>query len=141
MFEAKNRTRPAATLGSVLAGGLLLLCAAFPAAATTELGRLFFSPLERSALDRARTSPIECLSVSGLIIRDGKQRGAWMGSGLDVSRLRPTVVASNDPHAAFEVHIESEKTVTLRPGRSLDMIDGGIYDAFDTNRGHCVDSR
>jgi hypothetical protein len=103
------------------------------------MGRLFFSPTERVDLDRARTWPFSCLSVSGLIVKNGREHDAWMDSGFEDPRLKATVVAASDSRAAFEVQIGSETTVTLRPGQSFDIIDGGLHEAFDVSRGHCND--
>lgn len=119
--------------------GSFFLCVAPPALAATHMGRLFFSPTERVELDHARTWPFSCLSVSGLIIRNGREHDAWMGSGFEDPRLRATVVAASDSRAAFEIQIGSERTVTLRPGQSFDMVDGGLLEAFDVSRGHCVE--
>ena len=139
MSAATYRNPTRAIAASALAAGLFCLCSASPASAATHMGRLFFSPMERIELDRARTWPFTCLSVSGLIVRNGREHDAWMGPGFEDPRLRATVVAASDSRAAFEIQIGSTKTITLRPGQRFDMIDGGIHEVFDVDRSHCID--
>ena len=139
MSQASYRSRTRAMAASALAAGMFCLCSASPVSAATHMGRLFFSPTERMELDHARTWPFTCLTVSGLIVRNGREHDAWMGPGFEDPRLRATVVAASDSRAAFEIQIGSESTVTLRPGQRLDMIDGGVHEVFDVDRSHCID--
>ena len=138
MFAGQPRIQICAKTTSVLVSGLLVLCAAFPASAASQMGRLFFYPAERMELNRARTWPSACLTVSGLIVKGSEKLDEWTNSGFADPRLTSTLVAGRDSRAELEVRIGSERTVTLRPGQSLDMVEGGVHEAFDTDRGHCM---
>ena len=139
MFEAQYRFQMRAKATSVLTSGLLILCAAFPVSAAPQMGRLFFYPAERMELNRARTSPFACLTVSGLIIKGGEKLDDWTSSGFGDPHLISTLVATTDSRAGLEVHVGSERTVVLRPGQSLDMVEGAVHEAFETDRGRCMD--
>lgn len=77
------------TLPGILLAGLLTVAAAAPPAAAEELGRLFFTPERRTALDRQRQLNIReaqpviegaTLSVSGVVQRSSGKTTAWVNN-------------------------------------------------------------
>ena len=73
----------------LLLAGLLTVAAAAPPAAAEELGRLFFTPERRAALDRQRQLNIReaqpviegaTLSVSGVVQRSSGKTTAWVNN-------------------------------------------------------------
>ena len=77
------------TLPGILLAGLLTVAAAAPPAAAEELGRLFFTPERRAALDRQRQLNIReaqpviegaTLSVSGVVQRSSGKTTAWVNN-------------------------------------------------------------
>lgn len=73
----------------LLLAGLLAVAAAAPPAAAEELGRLFFTPERRAALDRQRQLNIReaqpviegaTLSVSGVVQRSSGKTTAWVNN-------------------------------------------------------------
>lgn len=107
--------------------GFLLLAlslAAAPAAAQTEpLGRLFYTPEQRSALDRLRlqgrsASPDNTpLTLNGRVTRSGGRNTAWInGVPLDEQEARSLGPLPARP---------GETTFGPTPGEKTDLLNGG----------------
>lgn len=115
--------------------GLLALAgiavSALPAAAADGLGRLFFSPAERKALDQLKANPVTerqaaRVTVNGIVKSSSGRSVVWVngvpyepspGGGADIVRssgsTAATVVA--EPGKA-PVKVRVGETVTLVPG-------------------------
>lgn len=119
---------------SIVAAGCFIAFAAAPAlAAGQELGRLFFTPQQRVALDAGRriattkpkgrtTSakrPVREIRLDGIVTRSDGERTFWVNgrayhngqpSGLRVTAVEP---------AAARIHVgESAKAIKLRVGET-----------------------
>ena len=124
---------------------LLLLCAATaPARAAEPLGRLFFTPEQRAALDARRkarvpdrpaaatiTSPVT--RVDGYVKRSQGPSTVWM-NGESLSEASPEAPriespARGDSRVSVTVG-DSGRRVRLRPGESLDRGSGEVKDVI-----------
>jgi hypothetical protein len=139
-----------------LLGLLALAAAALPApvpAAQQEqerLGRLFFTPAQRSSLDvargqRARTTlatetdqdaapASQTITYGGLIRRDDGRTTVWLnnqpvhdtdpaGAGAVVTRVRP------DGRITLQAP-QSSRSVDLKPGQSVELLSGTIEEGY-----------
>lgn len=119
-----------------------LLAAPAPAAAQ-ELGRLFFTPDQRAALDARRRARIPdkpaavivespTTRVDGYVQRSGGRSTVWVngepapeGAQADGMRVRP---ARNDP-SRFSISLgEKERSFELKVGQKLDRGTGEVRD-------------
>ena len=101
------------TLPGILLAGLLTVAAAAPPAAAEELGRLFFTPERRTALDRQRQLNIReaqpviegaTLSVSGVVQRSSGKTTTWVNN------------APQDEKEGTGVRVEVDRA---NPGRTV----------------------
>ena len=121
---------------------VLALAGALPASAAEPLGRLFFTPQQRAALDARRkarvpdkpaaatiTSPVT--RVDGYVKRSQGPSTVWMdgealGEGAaDAPRI--------EPGRAGDVSVsvgENGRRIRLRPGESLDRGSGEVKDVI-----------
>ncbi len=120
---------PVRTTAGLLA--CLCLIGANPACAQEQLGRLFFTPERRAALERQRQLNIQetqqviegaSLTVSGVVQRSGGKTTAWVngapqdeksaasGVSVDVDRANPT---------RARVTAGEETSATLKVGESI----------------------
>lgn len=140
----------------LLLGLLALMAATMPApvpAAQQEerLGRLFFTPAQRSSLDvargqRARTTlatentdqeaapASQTITYGGLIRRDDGKTTVWLnnqavhdtdpaGAGAVVTRVRP------DGRITLQAP-QSSRSVELKPGQSVELLTGTIEEGY-----------
>jgi hypothetical protein len=141
----------------LLLGLLALVTAAMPAPASAaqqgqeRLGRLFFTPAQRSSLDvarsqRARTTvatentdqeaaPVsQTITYGGLVRRDDGRTTVWLnnqpvrdtdpsGAGAVVSRVRP------DGRITLQAP-QSSRSVVLKPGQSVELLSGTIEEGY-----------
>lgn len=141
----------------LLPGLVALLAVAMPAptpAAQQEqerLGRLFFTPAQRSSLDvargqRARTTlstestdqeaapAAQTITYGGLIRRDDGRTTVWLnnqavrdtdpaGAGAVVTRVRP------DGRITLQAP-QSARSVELKPGQSVELLSGTIEEGY-----------
>jgi len=127
--------------------GLLLLAAlSAPAAAADEsLGRLFFSPERRQALDRQRqlhqqdklqTSEDATLTVNGIVTRSSGRRTAWINgvaqnendtdSGLSVTpRPRDPASVVVRPGEAPAANARVGETINRNTGETRSLLEDG----------------
>jgi hypothetical protein len=121
-----------------------------PAAQTERLGRLFFTPAQRSSLDVARgqraraalanenpeqdTPVAQTITYGGLIRRDDGQTTVWLnnqavrdtdpsGAGAVVSRVRP------DGRITLQAP-QSARSVDLKPGQSVELLTGTVEEGY-----------
>jgi hypothetical protein len=138
---------------------LLLICllaaaampAPAPAAQTERLGRLFFTPAQRSSLDVARsqraraavvtdnseqeaTPTSQTITYGGLVRRDDGKTTVWLnnqpvrdtdpsGAGAVVSRVRP------DGRITLQAP-QSARSVELKPGQSVELLTGTVEEGY-----------
>lgn len=134
------------------AAGLLCLAGAAPSAGAEALGRLFFTPERRAALDRQRQFNIQetqqviegaTLSVSGVVRRSSGRTTAWInnapqdeagaatGVRVEVDRANPsrtTVIAGEESPASLKVGEainRSTRETTSGIGEGRIVVKGG----------------
>ncbi|MDR2113183.1 MAG: hypothetical protein LBQ62_08810 [Candidatus Accumulibacter sp.] len=127
-----------------LAGALLLSCALPPPVAAQELGRLFFTPERRAALDRQRQFDIPerreipedpTLTIDGVVTRSSGRRTVWIngaarddpqaaGVAIVPERANPgrVVVRSED---GPETRASVGDTVNRNTGETTGLLGGG----------------
>ena len=129
---------------SLITQFILIVCLLSLATAATamEVGRLFFSPHERDLMDRARSAPFSCLKLTGVIVKDGQEQTTWINrtpeSSLDAQTDGVTIETSNDSPTSVRVRVDTNDSVTLRPGQTLDVIGRSVHDGFDTRQPPCI---
>jgi len=134
---------------------LLLMTAAMPtpapAAQQERLGRLFFTPAQRSSLDVARNqraraalatenpeqeaAPVsQTITYGGLVRRGDGRTTVWLnnqpvrdtdpaGAGAVVSRVRP------DGSIVLQAP-QSGRSVNLKPGQSVELLSGTVEEGY-----------
>lgn len=129
------------------------LAAALPAAAQQEpMGRLFFTPAQRSSLDvarsqRARTTlsteateevqaapQAQTITYGGMVRRSDGKSTVWI-NGRPVteeqSATGPTVVGRVRADGSVSVQVpQSGRSVELKPGQSLELLSGTIEESY-----------
>jgi len=123
--------RPGIRLGSLLAVGLLSVCAIDPALAVDNLGRLFFTPQQRQDLDRRRQANIQesavtansFVTVNGQVSRSNGKNTVWINGVPQESSRRPV-----DPSRVTVQGGEGEPTINLKIGQTLDRVRGEVKD-------------
>jgi len=124
---------------------LALLLALLPAGAASaqELGRLFFTPEQRAALDARRAARLPdkpaavaespTTRVDGYVKRSSGKSTVWvdgeaMPDGLQIEGLR--VQRGNDPTRVTVTVGEDGRRVVLRIGETLDRATGEVKDVI-----------
>ena len=132
---------------------VLLLLVAWPAtAADTDLGRLFFTPAERKALEEARKRniraevqaaekpaqptrpPLRSVTLSGVVRRSDGESTVWINGkpvdGVTADGLKVRVTAGQQ--AAVIVH-EPDKghTLRLKVGQRADILTGRVEESYE----------
>jgi hypothetical protein len=124
---------------------LALLLALLPAGAASaqELGRLFFTPEQRAALDARRAARLPdkpaavaespTTRVDGYVKRSSGKSTVWvdgeaMPDGLQIEGLR--VQRGNDPTRVTVTIGEDGRRVEMRVGESLDRATGEVKDVI-----------
>ena len=124
---------------------LALLLALMPAgpAAAQELGRLFFTPEQRAALDARRAARLPdkpaaaaespTTRVDGYVKRSSGKSTVWvdgeaMPDGLQLEGLR--VQRGNDPTRVTVTIGEDGRRIVLRVGETLDRATGEVKDVI-----------
>jgi hypothetical protein len=124
---------------------LALLLALFPAgpAAAQQLGRLFFTPEQRAALDARRAARLPdkpaaaaespTTRVDGYVKRSSGKSTVWvdgeaMPDGLQLEGLR--VQRGNDPTRVTVTIGEDGRRVEMRVGETLDRATGEVKDVL-----------
>ena len=121
---------------------LLALLSAGPAAAQ-QLGRLFFTPEQRAALDARRAARLPdkpaavaespTTRVDGYVKRSSGKSTVWvdgeaMPEGLQIEGLR--VQRGNDPTRVTVTVGEDGRRIVLRVGESFDRATGQVKDVI-----------
>jgi hypothetical protein len=128
----------------------LLMPAAAPAAEQERLGRMFFTPAQRTSLDFARTQRArttvgtesdqeaaaagQTITYRGLIQRSDGRTTVWLnnqavhddnpaGAGAVVSRVRP------DGSITLQAP-QSARSVNLKPGQTVELQSGTIEEGY-----------
>ena len=124
-----RRARPLAVL--------LALAAAMPhLAAAEELGRLFFSPEQRRALDARRQTRTPdkpaavvispTMRLDGYVKRSGGKSTVWVnGEAVDSPAPLP-----DGTEARVAVRAEGGRPVRMKPGETLDRGNGQVRDVI-----------
>src|SRR5262245_4719478 len=124
----------------------VMLCAS--AAASADLGRLFFTPAQRATLDSARKQKVRIevssdkepaaepvpqnVSVNGIVRRSDGKSTVWLNNraiteknaeGLNVSINR------NDSRVKLSVP-ERGRSVDLKVGQTVDIVSGTIEEGY-----------
>lgn len=130
-----RRLAPIALLCGLLGAG--------PAWAQQELGRLFFTPEQRAALDARRAARLPdkpaavaespTTRVDGYVKRSSGKSTVWvdgeaMPDGLQIEGLR--VQRGNDPTRVTVTVGEDGRRVVLRIGETLDRATGEVKDVI-----------
>jgi hypothetical protein len=136
--------------GSAIRIGLaLLLTAAATAHAQEPLGRLFFTPEQRTALDARRKARIPdkpaavvaespTTRVDGQVLRSGGRSTVWVNGepapeGIEQEGLRVRPGRSEPGQVSVTVG-ESERKFDLRVGEKLDRGSGEVRDVIGDGR-------
>lgn len=115
------------------------------ASAQSELGRLFYSPVERAALDRLRASggkaegaPAESIVYEGVVRRrDGKSTAFINGAAVRENDELPAgipaqgvlVLEKRAPHAT-NLNLPSGKVVRIKPGQAYELDGDAVREGF-----------
>lgn len=147
MSVARPARRRLQSSGGALTLSLVLTALAVPGAdawAADELGRLFFSPERRAALDRARLFNVEekqqvaegnMLSVNGLVRRSSGKRTVWVnGVAIHENSVTDVRVVGASPRGTVslvagengETRVTVGTTVNRTTGERLDALNGGF---------------
>lgn len=127
---------------------LALLAAPLPPAHAQELGRLFFTPDQRSALDARRKARVPdkpsapvvvspTTRLDGYVQRSGGPSTVWVNgeSLLESSPEAPRIGVSRRDDGRVSVPVgESGARVGLRPGETLDRGSGEVRDVIGEGR-------
>jgi len=145
--RAPKAARRAALAACVCCVGMLAAAAA-PVCAGEELGRLFFTPERRQALDRQRElnlpekqeTPVDpTLTINGVVTRSSGKRTAWVNGVAQNDREKPGGVAITPnakepgkvlvrPDEAPEARAKVGETVNRNTGEATDLLGGGRID-------------
>jgi hypothetical protein len=141
-------------------GLLLMAFGAAPAAADdATLGRLFFTPAERNALEEARRKniraeaqaveaaskpkppPVRSVAVTGVVRRSDGETTVWVNGkpvdGATEDGLKVRVTAGGQ--AAVIVHQpERGRTVRLKVGQRADIDSGRIQESYESRAAHAA---
>jgi len=135
----------------VACGALAAAAMSVPASAQERLGRLFFTPAQRTSLDVARSqraraavatekseqeaTPVpQTITYSGVLRRSDGKTTVWInnqpvydresaGAAAIVGRVRP------DGSVTLQVP-QSGRSVSLKPGQSIELLSGAIEEAY-----------
>lgn len=126
-------------LGMLLSGAALAACS--QASFAEELGRLFFTPEQRAALDARRKARVPdkpaanvsspTMRLDGYVRRSSGRSTVWVNrEALDeASPESPRIGAGPDAGVTVGVG-ESRARVTLKPGETLDRDNGQVKDVI-----------
>jgi hypothetical protein len=121
------------------------LCVALCANAAEEpIGRLFFTPQERSQLDRLRQSnggPVDAagadsrtITVNGLVQRSSGKDAAWINSSArNAHDATAGDVAGSVARAApaVAVKLPSGRSLSLKAGQTYDPLSGRVSEPYE----------
>ncbi len=120
-----------------LALGLAASCALGTAAQAQELGRLFFTPEQRSTLDARRKARVPdkpaavaaspTMRLDGYVKRSGGRSTVWVNGEPADDSARPP--AAGEGRATVSVG-DGERRVQLKPGETLDRGNGEVRDVI-----------
>lgn len=108
----------------------------FPARAAAsdsdELGRLFFTPLQRQELDRRRqlniqevaVTNVDLVTVNGQIARSSGKSTTWVNGVAQDDTFR-----GRDP-SSVTLGENTESTITVRVGQTIDKTRGAVTDGL-----------
>ena len=105
-----------------------------PSAAADNLGRLFFTPLQRQELDRRRAANVQetaavvqesTLTLQGQVSRSGGKSTTWI-NGVP----QHDAYGSSDPTRAAIQTGEDEPKVDLKVGQTFDRVRGETRDGL-----------
>jgi hypothetical protein len=133
------------TLRSFAIATLLLfpcLASSAPLAADDGLGRLFYSPQERTMMNAQRNRDAgmltggEKLSVDGLVVRSSGKSTVWL-NGVPSHENRPpadiAITRRQGPGGKVQLRLPaSGRDVELQVGQTLDATSGKVRDAYDS---------
>ena len=152
--KSKGERRKAEVSSACLAACLLAaITPSLPAMAQQQepLGRLFFTPAQRSSLDIARSqraratlsterteetaAPVaQSITYSGVIRRSDGQTTVWLnGRPVEDRELagNAAIVGRVRPDGAVTLQVpQSGRSVELKPGQSVELLSGTIEEAY-----------
>ncbi|QNM96329.1 hypothetical protein [Chitinimonas koreensis] len=119
----RSTRRPALLFGFCLCGAI----AAETIDAPARLGRLFFSPEERAALDRLRTQPgplgpSRALRFDGLIQQSGRPAVYWINGAIAADQARPGLRLEPDGRQRLRIATANaqRQAIHLKVGQTLE---------------------
>lgn len=113
---------------------IIVSAAAAPAAASADLGRLFFTPQQREDMDRRRLTNEQervvvtvesVLTVNGHVSRSGGPATTWI-NGVPQEDNRP----GRDPAQVVIQPAEGEAQVSVKVGQTLDRVRREVREGF-----------
>jgi hypothetical protein len=129
---------------------LAAVSAPLPVAAQEPLGRLFFTPAQRTSLDIARTrraratlsnerteeaAPVtQTITYGGMVRRSDGKSTVWLNSR-PVNDQEPvggvSIVGRVRPDGSITLQVpQSGRSVNLKPGQSVELLSGAIEEAY-----------
>ncbi len=103
-----------------------------------RLGRLFYTPAERQALDLRRGAPADTnapqtVIVNGIIVRPGKTPILFL-DGKEVRQGEGPAGVTIAPQSNQSVRIQADggPVVSARPGQMVDLTNGRTMDGYQT---------
>lgn len=153
-WKARAEHRKAKVLNACLAACSLAVTLPWPAAAQQQepIGRLFFTPAQRSSLDVARSQraratlsterteeqPVpqeQTITYSGAVRRSDGKSTAWINgrpvTEQDAAAAGQTVVGRVRADGSVSLQVpQSGRSVELKPGQSLELLSGTIEEGY-----------
>lgn len=123
--------------------GLLALAAAASPCRAQELGRLFFSPAERDALDAGRRearlatgAPAAPLRIDGYAMRSGGRPTLWINGTASAGPLENGTRFVPQPGQPGELTVAGARRgrAKVKVGGTLDPVSGESRDLIDDGR-------
>lgn len=111
--------------------------------AAEPLGRLFFTPAQRSTLDAGKqlvrprqAGPAvqgpKSLTVNGIVTRSDGESTVWVNGGATGVQRRGAAPISAKPSDATSARVRTDGTNTrLRVGQTLDRVTGKVREAYE----------
>jgi len=119
---------------------IILLLSFAPLTLADSLQRLFTTAQERSELEinrnKSKDKPMvpktpSYITVNGLIIRSNQPTTIWVNNSNEVYQAGFTVKLNEINKLATPIFLsDSEQVILLKPGQTVNILDGQITDSF-----------
>ncbi len=126
---------------------LILLLVFSPLVTADGLQRLFTSSQERSELEvnrnkskntssKAHKSP-SYITLNGLIIRSNQATTVWVNNSNEIYQEGFMVKLNEIDKLTIPIFLsDSERVISLKPGQTVNILDGKVTDSFKKNSQH-----